>query len=264
MEYNPINLSLSALRIAQAIAYPDLDIDLYLGLLDGLAEWAIKAVPRSDQVQIYAGGLSAFLFDQLGFQGNKDHYDDPRNSFLNEVLDRRLGIPISLSLIYLHVAHQAGLDAHGIGLPGHFIVGVRGHDREIYLDPFNQGKVISLVECASLVSASTGYQGPFQEDWLVPAKPTAILTRMLNNLRNLYIKSREWDLALRVIEQTSLLHPAMPELVRDRGIIYQHQGKLSLAIQQYERYLNLSPDAPDAPAMQSYLRSVAKQLAQRN
>lgn len=264
MENHPISLSLSALHLAQAIAYPDLDVDLYLGLLDGLADWAIKAVPKSNQVRIYSGNLSAFLFVQLGFQGNRDHYDDPRNSFLNQVLDRRLGIPISLSLIYLHVAHRAGLDAHGIGLPGHFIVGVGGHDREIYIDPFNQGKVISPVECATLVSASTGYQGPFQEDWLVPAKPTAILTRVLNNLRNIYIEAREWDLALRVIEQTSLLHPSMPELVRDRGIIYQQQGKLSLAIQQYERYLSLRPDTPDAPAVQSYLRSVAKQLARRN
>ena len=264
MENYPINLSIAALHLAQAIAYPDLDIDLYLGLLDGLAEWAIKAVPKSNQVHNYAGGLSAFLFDQLGFQGNREHYEDPRNSYLNEVLDRRLGIPISLSLIYLHVAQQAGLDAHGIGLPGHFIVSGRSNAGEIYIDPFNRGKVISLVECASLITASTGYQGPFQEEWLVPAKPTAILMRMLNNLRNIYIKGREWDLALRVVEQTSLLHPNMPELARDQGIIYQQQGKLNLAIQQYERYLKLKPDAPDASAVQSYLRTAAKHLARLN
>jgi regulator of sirC expression with transglutaminase-like and TPR domain len=264
IQRSPINLPSAALRFSQAIAYPELDVDLYLELLDGLADWARKAVDRTDQIRKYIEGLSDFLFGQLGFRGNTADYEDPRNSYLNEVLDRRLGIPISLSVIYLHVARKAGLSAEGIGLPGHFIVKINDPDGDLYIDPFNQGRILSLQECAQLVASSTGYRGPLQEEWLQPAAPAVILTRMLNNLRNIYLQRRDWEHALKVIEQTSLLQPNMVELVRDRGIIYHQEGKLRQAVQFYERYLKLASDAPDAQAIQTHLRAVAQRLARLN
>jgi regulator of sirC expression with transglutaminase-like and TPR domain len=264
IQRSPIHLPRAALLFAKAIAYPELDVDLYLELLDGLGEWAAKAVPHSGHVRKFAEDLSAFLFDQLGFRGNQEDYEDPRNSYLNEVLDRRLGIPISLSVIYLHVARKAGLSAQGIGLPGHFIVRVNDPDGDFYVDPFNQGEILSMHECAQLVAASTGYQGPLQEEWLEPAAPAVILTRMLNNLRNLYLKRRDWERALKVIEHTTILQPDMPELLRDRGIIYHQEGQLRLAFQFYERYLKLAPDAPDAQAVRSHLRAVGQRLARLN
>jgi regulator of sirC expression with transglutaminase-like and TPR domain len=264
IQRSPINLPSAALRFSKAIAFPELDVDLYLELLDGLADWALKSVAQTDQVRTYAEGLSAFLFDQLGFRGNTADYEDPRNSYLNEVLDRRLGIPISLSVIYLHVARKAGLSTEGIGLPGHFIVRINDLDGDLYVDPFNQGRILSLQECAQLVASSTGYRGPLQEEWMQPAAPAVILTRMLNNLRDIYFQRRDWEHALKVIEHTSLLQPDMVELVRDRGIIYHQEGKLRLAVQFYERYLKLAPDAPDTQAIQTHLRAVVQRLARLN
>jgi regulator of sirC expression with transglutaminase-like and TPR domain len=264
IQQSPINLVSAALRFSQAIAYLELNVDMYLELLDGLADLALKSVNITDQSRTNAEGLSDFLFGQLGFRGNTADYEDPRNSYLNDVLDRRLGIPISLSVIYIHLARKAGLSAEGVGLPGHFIVKIKDFEGDFYVDPFNQGRILSLQECAQLVTASTGYRGPIQEEWLEPAAPAVILTRMLNNLRNIYLQRQEWEHALKVIEHTSLLQPDMVELVRDRAIIYHQEGKLRQAVQNYERYLKLAPDAPDAPAIQTHLRAAGQRLARLN
>jgi regulator of sirC expression with transglutaminase-like and TPR domain len=260
----PIDLTRAALRFAKSIAYPELDVDLYANLIEGLGNWAIKTLTEVHRKRDQAKELSQFLFQQLGFRGNIQEYEDPRNSYLNEVFDRRLGIPISLSVIYLAVARQVGLSAEGVGLPGHFIVRVRDADKDFYVDPFNAGKILSIQECEQLVTSSTGYSGPFQEQWLEPAAPEAILTRMLNNLRNVYMKSQDWDHALRAIAHIRLLHPSMHELDRDLGIIYHQKGELRLAVQYYEKYLALSPDAPDAEAITAHLRSAAQSLARLN
>jgi regulator of sirC expression with transglutaminase-like and TPR domain len=257
IQNSPVDLSRAALRFAKAIAYPDLDVDLYVNLIEGLGNWAIKAVTQVHTPRALAGELSSFLFDQLGFRGNVQEYDDPRNSYLNEVFDRRLGIPITLSAVYMSVAHKAGLSAKGVSLPGHFIVSIQDPAGEFFVDPFNDGKILSVEECARLVASTTGYQGPFQEEWLEPVSTHIILTRMLNNVRNIYMKEQDWDHALRVIEHISLLQPDMHELVRDRGIIYHQKGKLQLAIQHYERYLVMAPDAPDAEAVKTHLQVAA-------
>lgn len=264
IDKSPIDLSSAALSLSKAIAYPQLDVDFYLELLDGLGDWVIKAVDKTKRTHTHAETISAFLFDRLRFQGNRGDYEDPRNSYINAVLDRRLGIPISLSVIYLHVARKARLQAEGIALPGHFVVRVTDPDGDVFIDPFNQGKVLTLDDCAQLVATSTGYQGPLQDDWLTPVTPAAILTRMLNNLRNIYLKLREWEAALSVIEHTRMLQPNMPELIRDLGIIYHQKGQLRLAIENYEQYLNLVPDAPDAPAVKTQLRLASQRLSRLN
>jgi regulator of sirC expression with transglutaminase-like and TPR domain len=264
IQRTPINIASAALRFAKGIAYPELDVDIYIEMLDRLGERAGKAFNQIELTRAFARDLSSFLFKQLGFRGNKDDYQDPRNSYLNQVLDRRLGIPISLSAIYLYVARKAGLSVEGISLPGHFLVRVKDFDGDFYIDPFNQGKIISLQECSQLVAASTGYHGPLQEEWLEPAAPGLILTRMLNNLRLVYIRRRDWEHALRVIEHARLLQSDMPELVRDQGIIYHQNGKLRLAVQYYEQYLSLAPNALDGKAIQTHLKTVAQQLARLN
>lgn len=264
IQKSPVDLTRAALQFAKAIAYPDLDVDLYANLIEGLGNWAIKTVTQVHKPHALAGELSLFLFNQLGFKGNLQEYEDPRNSYLNEVFDRRLGIPITLSAVYMTVARKAGLEAHGVGLPGHFVVSIHDPGGDFYVDPFNAGKILSVEECAQLVASTTGYQGPFQSQWLEPVSTNTILTRMLNNLRNVYMKEQDWEHALSVIEHISLLQPDMHELIRDRAIIYHQKGKLQLAVQQYEKYLASAPNAPDAETITAHLRAAAQVLARKN
>ncbi len=215
-------------------------------------------------VLLRAERLAGYLFDQPGFQGNSANYSDPRNSYLNEVLDRRLGIPITLSVIFLCVAQRLALPAHGVGLPGHFIVSVQGESGPLFLDPFHRGEKLSIIACARLVELSTGYNGPFQPEWLEPAQPPEILARMLNNLRNVYLQQGKWQMLLAVVERLSWLQPDNPEHIRDFGMIYQQNGSLSKALECYQRYLSLAPQAGDAEQIRQKLRETAQNLARRN
>ena len=160
-----INLARAALRFSQEIGYPGLAIERYLQRLDDLADAARLSMPFQESPVQQGVSLARYLFQESGFQGNSQKYNDPRNSYLNEVLDRKLGLPISLSVIFLAVAERLGLPADGIGLPGHFIVGVPGPDGPLFLDPFHGGQQLSVIDCARLVELSTGYTGQFLSEW---------------------------------------------------------------------------------------------------
>ncbi len=259
-----INVPRAALLFAREIAYPDLDVEVWLGYLDDLADAGRAFLQPSQSVIEQAEALGDFLFVHKRFQGNVHEYNDPRNSYLNQVLERRLGIPISLSVVYLALAERLGIPAQGIGLPGHFIVGIPVAEEMYFLDPFHGGTRLSIEDCSELVQQATGYAGPLQRDWLQPISPRAILTRMLNNLRNVYFQQEQWELALKIIEHLQALHPDLPDLLRDLGWIYQRQGALRLAIQSYERYLSRAPTAPDARLVRLRLEEAARDLAKLN
>ncbi len=260
----PINLPRAALRFAQEIAYPQMDIYTYLVRLDHLARSAQGFLDRDAPIATQADLLADFLFRQLGFAGNNTDYSDPRNSYLNEVLDRRLGIPISLSTVFIAVAHKLGIHASGIALPGHFIVGVSGPERMYFYDPFNGGARISEGDCADLVRTTTGYTGPLQPEWLLPVPAGTMLTRMLNNLRLTYIQGQEWELARAVIDRISLLQPDKSDLLRDLGFIFHQSGSLHKAAHYYEQYLLRQPPEEDAQAIARALQRVTLQLARLN
>ncbi len=260
----PVHVPRAALGFAQAIAYPDLDIQNYLERLDILVESAREAVPVSSPAVVRGEALAEYLFEALPFRGNRQEYADPRNSYLNEVMDRRLGIPISLSVIFVEAARQLEIPAFGIGLPGHFIAGVQGQEAAAYFDPFHGGRRISVTDCAQLVSLSTGYQGSFQAEWLKPVSARETLTRMLNNLRQGYLQAKAWGLAEAVIECQYLLTPDAPELGRDQGYILHGRGQLRRAIEAYEGYLRKQPKAADAAAVRTILEQAARQLALLN
>ncbi len=260
----PINVPRAALLYAREIAYPGLDVGTVLARIDALAESAQGLLLDHQPAIEQAESLVDFLFIQNRFRGNIQAYADPHNSYLNEVLERRLGIPISLSVLFMAVAHRLGIPAQGIGLPGHFIVGIPTEREVYYLDPFHGGARLSQDDCASLVQASTGYQGTLQPEWLDPLPPRAILTRMLNNLRGVYLQQEAWPLALATVEHLRMLQPDIPDLLRDTGLIYQRQGSLRLAAQHYQRYLTTSPDAADAAVVRNQMDSVVRQLAMLN
>jgi regulator of sirC expression with transglutaminase-like and TPR domain len=259
-----IDLPRAALSFAREIAYPDLEILLYVQMLDQLADWARSATASARTPAAKVDALGEFLFRKFGFRGNSTEYDDPRNSYLNEVLDRRLGIPISLSVVYQSVARGVGLDAQGVGLPGHFIVRVETPQESIYLDPFHLGARLTISDCASLVQASTGYEGEFRMEWLEPSPPGEILARMLNNLRNVYVQQGDWTLALAVLERLLQAQPDHPQHLLDMGLIHHQYGSLRKAVDYYERYLTLAPEAPEAQEVQRNLEATARRLAQLN
>ncbi len=246
LELKPVNLARVALLCAQAVAYRELDIGAYMVTLNGLAEQARNYVPDTDPDQYRGVLLAEYLFGRVPFEGDRQDYADPRNSFLNDVLERRLGIPITLSILYLDIARRLDIPAFGVGLPGHFIVGLSGEHEIWYLDPFNRGGRLSLSECARLVEETTGYQGPFQSQWLEPADPRDIAVRLLNNLRAIYAQNEQWAEAMTVIEQLRLVQPDVPEHLRDLGLIYFRQGSTRLAARYLEAYLQQAPDAGDA------------------
>lgn len=264
IQLEPVNLPRAALCYAQEIAYPALEVDAYLGQIDRFAETAGRLVPSKAGTLIRAQSLADYLFQELSFQGDVETYADPRNSYLNEVLERRKGIPITLSVVYLAIAKRIDLPAQGVGLPGHFIVSIQGENDPLYLDPFHGGRRLTVIDCARLVELSTGYNGPFQPHWLKPASEKEILARMLFNLRTIYINLDKWRMALPVVEHLKLLQPEQPDHLRDLGTIYRQNGKLGLALDYYAQYLQLAPHAPDADLVRRNYAETAEKLARRN
>jgi regulator of sirC expression with transglutaminase-like and TPR domain len=264
IQAEPIHLTRAALCYAREIAYPALEIDLYLAQLDELVENARQATSTGDSVLLRARAVADYLFQNLGFAGNVQEYHDPRNSYLNDVLDRHLGIPITLAVIYMDIAKRLDLPVQGIGLPGHFIVSIEGPNGPLFLDPFHGGQQLSVIDCARLVELSTGFTGPFQPQWLYPVQPEEILARMLYNLRSIYIQQNNWSMALPVVEHLLILQPQNPAHLRDLGTIHNQNGSPRLAIEYFQRYLAAAPQAEDAQLVRWDLKQTAGKMARRN
>lgn len=251
---SPLNLPRAALQFAREIAYPTLNVSDYMLKFEDLAPAAQSTMRAGDSIFVKAEILSEFLFQRQGFQGNVKAYGDPQNSFLNNVLERRLGIPISLSVLYMAVARRLQIPAYGVSLPGHFVVMVREPDRQpLFFDPFNGGGRLSVHDCVRLVRLTTSYDGPFQKHWLNAVHDEAILTRMLNNLRLIYIETQQWQLAAKTIKLLQLMHPQAHEFLRDLGVVHYQAGAMREAVNYLESYLQHEPNAPDAAAIREGL-----------
>lgn len=260
----PLNVPRMALQVARAVAYPDLDVADEMNRLYALAAAAADVVSPTVSIEEQGQQLSTFLFEEVGFSGNAEDYGDPRNSFLNEVLNRRLGIPITLSIIYTFVANVIGIPAYGVALPGHFIVGIHDEEMEHWFDPFHGGRQLSLVDCAFLVRATVGYEGPLEAAWFVPAPPREIIGRLLNNLRITYVRQQRWQEAILVIEQLRLVQPAIPEHLRDLGLLHYRQRDIRLAAHYLDLYLQAAPDAADAGTIRDGIGGILEEWVRQN
>lgn len=240
-----IDLPEAALWIA-AEEYPALDVAAYLGRLEGLAEAAAARLRGARSEEERVEGLNRFLFEEQSFRGNRADYYDPRNSFLNDVLDRRAGIPITLSLVWLALARALGLDARGIGFPGHFLVKATGPP-EILVDPF-EGRTLSLADCAARLAAAGAGTAPDPRPHLRAASPREILARLLGNLKLIYAGRGDVERTLACCDRILLLQPDAPHELRDRGLLYAQLDYRAAALADLERYLELAPADEDADA----------------
>jgi len=197
--------------------------------------------------------LRLLLFDELAYRGNVDQYDDPRNSYLDDVLERKLGIPLTLSILVLEVARRAGLAAEGVGLPGHFVVRIVADDRRLLVDPFHGGQLITVEDCKDLVVRTTGRASLFRKDSLDAATPRAMLTRLLLNLKRIHLAQGDYIRALAVVERLLVVSPGDAKEIRDRGLLLAHLGQAGAAVQDLESYLALSPGAPDIDSVRGRL-----------
>jgi regulator of sirC expression with transglutaminase-like and TPR domain len=247
----PIPLDEAALAIA-AEAYPALDPEPYLARLDALGARVRRAVPGPLRPAAALRALREVLTDEEGFRGNSQDYQDPRNSFLNEVLDRKLGIPISLSVVWMEVARRAGIVLEGVGFPGHFLAKVASPGVEVFVDPFNGGDLLGPDECIARFRARSGGR-ELDPRHLEPVSTRQLLARMLQNLRRSYAERRDDVGTFWVSDRLLVLAPGTLDALRDRGLAAARLGALPAAERDLEAYLARAPDASDGPAVREAL-----------
>ena len=257
-----IDLGRAALLVGAEEEPRRADVGRCLARLDELGEQARArtAARRVGRV----GALNEFLFGELGFAGNESDYYDPRNSMLHQVLGRRTGIPITLSVVYIEVGRRAGLRVEGVGLPGHFIVRAwEGEGEPVLVDPFN-GRVTDREECQTRLDLIYEGQLALAEEHLRPAGARAILTRMLGNLKAVYVRAQLFRRALASVERLLLLDPGDLEERRDRGTLLARLERTPEAILDTQTYLNHAPDAPDAENVREQLNKMRLRQAMMN
>lgn len=255
LERDPIPLDAAALAIAQE-EYPHLDGGAYLARLDALGARVARAGGTGRAASLLRA-LRAVLHDEEGLRGNEEDYSDPRNSYLNDVLDRRLGIPVSLSAIYIEVARRAGLPLAGVGFPGHFLAKyVSASGVEVFVDAFRGGEMLSADECVARYRARTGGQ-VLDARHLEAVSTRQILARMLQNLRLVHQERRDDVRAYWVLDRLLLVAPGQLEVLRDRGLAAARLGGLAAAARDLAAYLKALPDAADAADIRAELSHLA-------
>jgi regulator of sirC expression with transglutaminase-like and TPR domain len=195
--------------------YPERDVDEYRDMLDGIARRVAPEVERAPDGIGRARAISEHLFDRLGYTGNHDNYYDPRNTFLCEVIDRRIGIPITLSVLYLEVARRVGVLAQGVNFPGHFLVRVAIEDAWLFLDPFSRGRVMTPADLEQLLRKTTTPTAVLEPSVIAAASKRQIVARMLVNLAGIYGRNGDLPRSLDVLERLAILEPSNPRIARD-------------------------------------------------
>jgi len=233
-----------------------LDADLYDTLLQDHAEQLRGEIDAIEQWPLKMQAINRRLFEELGYTGNHDQYYDPRNSYLNEVFDRRLGNPISLAMVQMEVARRLGVPLDGVSFPGHFLVRLPIDDGVLVMDPFNRGRPLDEEELRMRARPHLGGEMPDDEALyriLSPASHRSMLMRMLRNLHGVYSDNDDWERAVRCADRILKLSPENTEALRDRGLGYFKIGHRHGARQDLARYLQLQPDAADAGSLRERL-----------
>jgi len=256
-----VDLARAALEIARD-DYPDLDVGGYLRRIDQLGMEVGQRLQNETTIYHRIAALNSVIFQEHGFHGNRDNYYDPKNSFLNEVIERRTGIPITLSVLYMEVAQRIGLSLHGVSFPGHFLVKYLDEKEKIVIDPFNGGEIKSNESLGKILEDLYEGKVALVRDFLEPVSKKQIVRRMLNNLKMIYLREKDFLRGLAVLQRLVILDPAAAEDIRDRGVVYSKLECFQYALADFESYLRLAPNAPDARAVKEEIVTLAKQAQQ--
>lgn len=262
-ERSEVTLDIAALEVA-SVEFPGLDFDASLFRLENLAQQIGSQLSDNSTGLDFIKTTNQLLFDTLQFRGNEEHYYDPRNSCLNSVLMRRLGIPISLAVLYIEIARRLSRPVYGVGLPGHFIVAYEDAEARYWVDPFNRGRVLSFADCCALSKEAAGVDLRTNPAVLAPVNKQQILVRMLSNLKAIYLRGQAFEKARQVLD---LLIEAMPEYAeeyRHRGLIHLRQLNHRAAKADLETYLRLEPDTPEREQVEKQLLLIERWKAGLN
>jgi regulator of sirC expression with transglutaminase-like and TPR domain len=266
-----IDLSRACLLIAQD-AYPDLDVERYIGEIERMATRLRAGLAPTAAGEDRVVALNQLLYEELGYWGNTEDYYDPRNSYLNEVIDRRTGMPITMSILYMELGRRIGLPVEGVSFPGHFLVRVRLRGGMLVLDPFSGGAPQSEDELRSRVKRvipdGVADDLPASElpldQFLEPATNRQILARVLRNLKGIYRKANKPERMLDVLNRMLLVTPDASAELRDRGYVYQRLECYRAAFKDLTDYAEREPDAPDLDEVRSKLMELSALCARLN
>jgi regulator of sirC expression with transglutaminase-like and TPR domain len=250
-----INLAAAALMVARE-EYVQLPEERYLSQLDLLAEETRDRLDEETAPLFILQELLNTLYNRHGFRGNREAYYDPRNSFLNDVLDRKLGIPLTLGIVVLEVGWRLGLPLEGVNFPGHFLVRFRGDAIDLLIDPYDGGAVRFEDEAQELLDRVYGGMIRIDDSFLRAATKREMLVRMLVNLKSLYLNVRDHGRALAAVERLLLIRPIGSAEIRDKGVILARLGRKREALEQLEAYLNVAPDASDTQRILSLVEEL--------
>lgn len=262
-ERSTTTLDLAALDLAR-VEFPGLDVEASLLRLDNFAGQVDAGLPSHAGPLAFIATTNSLLFDHLHFRGNDDDYYDPRNSCLNAVLSRRLGIPISLSVVYMEVARRLSRPISGVGLPGHFIVVYQDGDSRYWVDPFHNGQILSYADCCAIAQRAAGTDLRTQPELLEPVSNRQILVRMLNNLKVIYLRGQAFDKARLVLDLLIDAIPGYAEGYRQRGLVYLHQLNFRLAKADLETFLHLDPRSKERAEAEHQLVEIERWKARLN
>jgi regulator of sirC expression with transglutaminase-like and TPR domain len=244
-----LNLALAALLVAQE-EYPQLPVDPYLGRLDILAEETRDRLDGETAPLMVLQELLNTLYQRHDFRGNREAYYDPRNSFLNDVLDRGLGIPLTLGIVFLEVGWRLGLPLEGVNFPGHFLVRFHGDAMDLLVDPYDGGALRFQDQAQELLDRIYGGMVRVHDSFLKTARHHEMVARLLTNLKSVYMNVGDHHRALSAVERILLIRPIAAAEIRDRGVILAKLGRRDEALQQLEAYLNVAPEASDSRRIQ--------------
>jgi regulator of sirC expression with transglutaminase-like and TPR domain len=259
-----IDLVRGALTIART-EYPELNIECYVERVDELAFEAEARVTEIGDASETISAINYVLFHQAGLHGNRDDYYDPRNSFLNDVLDRCLGIPITLALIYMEVGRRLGFPLFGVGMPGHFLL--KNYDidgSETLIDCFNGGDILNAQDCQRRLDEIYSGQMTLRPEFLFAVSRRQMLTRILNNLKTVYMTARNFKKVLPLVDLVLVIYPRSPEDVKQRALLRYSLGQAKAAAEDLEEYLKMSPEASDSDEIRQTALSIRRMLALMN
>jgi regulator of sirC expression with transglutaminase-like and TPR domain len=264
IEDERVDLLRAALTFAR-IEDPQLDLEHYAHRVEELARRVGAKIQDLDEPTQVIAALNEVLFQEEMFRGNTVDYYSPRNSFLHDVLDRRLGIPITLALVYMEVARRVGFPLFGVGMPGHFLLKHYDVDgRSILIDAFERGQVVSEEDCRQKLNTIYSGQVALQPEFFLPVTRRQMLTRMLNNLRSIYLSQRDFRRAVQVVDLILVIYPRSPEDVKQRAVLRYNLDDYRGALNDFDEYVKMSPDASDAEEIRQTALSLRRSMAMMN